>query len=350
MSVSYRLVQWNRHKKIYDAVLALSVVLFLVGFVGVSIGLGKVTEIQAVIRATGVAAIIMLHFILIIGPLARLSTRFNVLLYNRRHFGVMMFFVALIHGGLSTVWYHGFGNENPIISIFTANTNYTSFTQFPFQPLGFVALLILFVMAATSHDFWLKNLTPRIWKSLHMFVYLAYVLLIGHVALGALQQEASPLYIIALGFGLLLVVGLHLLAGFTQAKRDAKVVAVEGEWIDIGAVDDLVPDVGCTINLGDGQAVAVFRHGEQGQCVSAMSNVCKHQGGPLGEGQIVDGCVTCPWHGYQYRPEDGQSPPPYTEKLATYEVKVEGQRVLINPEAKPEGTPVVPAQINGGSS
>ena len=27
--------------------------------------------------------------------------------------------------------------------------------------------------------------------------------------------------------------------------------------------------------------------------------------GPLGEGKIVDGCITCPWHGFQYRPQDG---------------------------------------------
>jgi nitrite reductase/ring-hydroxylating ferredoxin subunit len=30
------------------------------------------------------------------------------------------------------------------------------------------------------------------------------------------------------------------------------------------------------------------------------------QNGPLGEGRIVDGCITCPWHGYQYRPDTGR--------------------------------------------
>ena len=45
--------------------------------------------------------------------------------------------------------------------------------------------------------------------------------------------------------------------------------------------------------------------------IFALSNVCRHQGGPLGEGRILAGCLTCPWHGYQYHVEDGCSPPPF---------------------------------------
>lgn len=39
-------------------------------------------------------------------------------------------------------------------------------------------------MAATSHDFWLKNLTAPVWKRLHMLVYAAYALLLAHLLLG----------------------------------------------------------------------------------------------------------------------------------------------------------------------
>jgi hypothetical protein len=46
------------------------------------------------------------------------------------------------------------------------------------------ALLILLLMAATSHDFWLKNLTAPVWKRLHMLVYAAYALLLAHLLLG----------------------------------------------------------------------------------------------------------------------------------------------------------------------
>ena len=50
----------------------------------------------------------------------------------------------------------------------------------------------------------------------------------------------------------------------------------------------------------------MFRDGAE---LGALSNLCAHQNGPIGEGRIVDGCVTCPWHGYQYRLVDGCAPP-----------------------------------------
>ena len=59
----------------------------------------------------------------------------------------------------------------------------------------------------------------------------------------------------------------------------------------------------------------------------------------LGEGRIVDGCITCPWHGYQYRLADGCAPPPFTEKLATYRVRLERGILEVDPRPLPPGTP-----------
>ena len=67
----------------------------------------------------------------------------------------------------------------------------------------------------------------------------------------------------------------------------------------------------------------MFRDGAQ---IGALSNLCAHQNGPIGEGRIIDGCVTCPWHGYQYRLQDGCAPPPFTEKLVTYRVRIDRRR------------------------
>ncbi len=80
--------------------------------------------------------------------------------------------------------------------------------------------------------------------------------------------------------------------------------------------------------------------------LSAINNICKHQNGPLGEGKVIDGCVTCPWHGYQYSPEDGCSPPPFTEKVATYELKIKDDWVFVKPDPFPEGTKVEPLKYN----
>jgi nitrite reductase/ring-hydroxylating ferredoxin subunit len=97
-----------------------------------------------------------------------------------------------------------------------------------------------------------------------------------------------------------------------------------------------------TVSLS-GERVAIFRYDGK---ISAVSNVCQHQNGPLGEGRIIDGCITCPWHGYQYRPQDGASPPPFTEKVPTFRTKVVEGRVWVHPQANPPGTHVEPARVS----
>ena len=118
------------------------------------------------IHALGTASLLLLKVILSIGPLCRLDRRLLPQLYNRRHLGVTMFLLALGHSVFALVQFHSLGDLNPLLSLLVSNQHYSSWAQFPFQQLGFLALLILFLMAATSHDFWLHNLTPRVWKCL----------------------------------------------------------------------------------------------------------------------------------------------------------------------------------------
>ena len=157
MSNSYQAVQWNRHKRVYDLCLLAGIVLFLAGFIAFTAITHPSPDDLApppilIMRATATCAFLMLHLILMIGPLARLSPRFAPLLYNRRHFGVAMFCVAMLHSIVALSFYHGLGNENVIWSLLTANQRFDSWAHFPFQLLGLAGLLILFVMAATSHD------------------------------------------------------------------------------------------------------------------------------------------------------------------------------------------------------
>src|SRR4051794_6977353 len=189
MSVHYQTVLWNRQKRIYDSVVGGGVLLYLVVFCGVAALIHPNATVETLlIRGLGTAALLLLHVVLCIGPLCRLDKRFLLLLYNRRHLGVTLFVLALGHGVFSLVQFHALGDVNPFVSLLTSNTRYGSLANFPFQQLGALALLILFVMAATSHDFWLHALSPPVWKRLHMLVYIAYATLIGHVALGALQS------------------------------------------------------------------------------------------------------------------------------------------------------------------
>lgn len=343
MSTGYTTVQWSRHKRVYDAAAASAIGLYLAAFVGATAmmhsGEHALSGPVVLIRATGSCALALLHVILCIGPLARLDRRFLALLYNRRHLGVMTFLVALAHAVMVTGYYHGFGVLNPVLSLLGTNTDFLSLRGFPFQALGLGALSILFLMASTSHDFWNRNFGPAWWKRLHMLVYLAYALLVGHVALGALQNDRGLLLPLAVAAGVALVVGLHLLAGLRERPRDAHAAHV-GEWIDAGEVATIPEGRARTVCAG-GERIAVVRHAGG---VSAVTNVCAHQGGPLGEGRVIDGCITCPWHGWTYRPEDGRAPPPFTEKITTYNVRVVRGRVQVDPRGHPPGTAVAPAR------
>jgi len=343
MALHYSPVLWNRQKRLYDLTMAGLVVVYLLVFGALQIALfPDMTGETIVIRASSTLAFLMLHVILIIGPLCRLDRRFLPLLYNRRHLGVSMFVVAAVHGVFSVIQFHTRGNVDPLVSLLTAECQYGSFYQFPFQPLGLVALLILFVMAATSHDFWLKTLSPRSWKTLHMSVYVAYGLVVGHVALGILQQETSPVYAGLVGVGLLTVTGLHLTAAFIGARPNRwRTHAEAAGFVAVCDVNDIAENRAKTL-LIDGQTIALFRY--EGK-LSAVSNLCRHQNGPLGEGKIIDGCITCPWHGYQYLPGNGQSPPPFTEKIETYAVRCVGTTVWLNPQPNPPGTSVPPAFV-----
>ena len=367
MSHGYVAVNWNRRKVIYDACVWAGVAAFVGVFVaasfamhggggaeipgatatageipgatataGVETGTGIETGIATTpsaitiwMRALAACGFWMLTVILCIGPLARIDRRFLPLLYNRRHFGVSLFAVALIHGALAVYWYHSFGVLNPIVSVFTSGG------ALPFQAFGAVALALLFLLAATSHDYWNAALGAT-WKALHMLIYPAYALVIAHIALQG-GDGLPPAVAVA---SVLVVGGLHLAAAFSQRDGVAALDGPEAGWVDAGDWRDIPDNRARMVTVAGGERIALFRYAGK---LAAVSNVCRHQAGPLGEGRVVDGLITCPWHGYQYRPEDGCSPPPFAEKIATYRLKVERGRVWLDPNPLQAGAarPVV---------
>jgi nitrite reductase/ring-hydroxylating ferredoxin subunit len=162
------------------------------------------------------------------------------------------------------------------------------------------------------------------------------------VTLGALQSESSPALAAVAGAGLTFVTGLHLAAAVVERRKDKEVEPANDGYAPVCAVDAIPENRACVVSCG-GERVAVFQYGGR---ISAISNVCRHQGGPLGEGKIIDGCITCPWHGYQYLPETGAAPPPFTEKVPTFRTKVEGNRVFVHPTPLPPGTRVPPSVVH----
>jgi len=351
VSAGFRAIQWNAHKRFYDALVLVGILIYLAGFSLLAPRLlpsdHPVTPEIVRTRALGSCGLLMLTLILAIGPLARLDRRFLPLLYNRRHFGVLTCLIGLAHAWSAIDWYHGQGRLPPLVSLLVGNANYNSFLGFPFELLGVAALVILIVMAVTSHDFWLTFLTPPVWKAIHMAVYAAFGLLVLHVALGVMQAERSPIVPILLGGAVLLLGLLHSQAARRERAVDDKAAAADTTgWLLVGTIEDLrmsLPDGQARIVVPQrGERIAVFRNG---QTLSAITNVCAHQNGPLGEGRIIDGCVTCPWHGFQFRPEDGCAPAPFTDKIATYRLKCEAGSVLVDPRPLPPGTRVEPLAL-----
>ncbi|MGP1272943.1 MAG: Rieske 2Fe-2S domain-containing protein [Phycisphaerales bacterium] len=347
MSTAFRWVQWNRQKVVYDLSIAAAVAVFIASFVGAGAALfpppGEVSPPILLMRGLGLCGVLMLHAVLLIGPLARLDTRFAPLLYNRRHLGVAFFCVVFLHALVAVGFYGGFGRGLWVTNVVLGG--YRAGAGLPFEVVGLLALFVFFLMAATSHDFWLGLLGPRLWKWLHMSVYAGYALVVGHVLLGSVQDRIAPALGWAMLAGVCCVGGAHVLSGLVQRRRDAAArseAPADGEgWFDAVPVADLRPDRGTGVITPSGRSIAIFRHAGG---VSALSGVCAHQGGPLAEGAVVDGCVTCPWHGYQYRPGDGCSPPPYTETIETYEARIRGGKVQVRDEPLPPGTPVEPAR------
>ncbi len=98
-----------------------------------------------------------------------------------------------------------------------------------------------------------------------------------------------------------------------------------GKLTKVAQTTDIEPGQGKVIEA-EGKTLAVFN---VGGTFYAVDNTCLHRGGPLGEGELDDKIVTCPWHGWQYDVSTGQNAMNPAVKVASYPVKVEGGAVFV---------------------
>ncbi|NNE69549.1 MAG: Rieske 2Fe-2S domain-containing protein [Rhodothermales bacterium] len=343
MGHAFSAVGWNPQKRKYDLVAGGLVSAYLVLFIGIGFLLFPDATIETLlIRGLSSAAFLLLHVILAIGPLHRLTPAAATLLYNRRHLGVLMFILALAHAVLATVQFHSLGILNPLVSILSGGGAPEGTGTIPFQVFGLAALIILFVMAATSHDFWLSRLSPETWKRLHLGVYAAYVLLVAHVVFGISQQPGSDAWFWMTAAGTVILGVLHLAAARTGPEGLVQAPGA-GSWLEVGPADAIAEGRARMIEA-HGDRIAVFRHNDR---LSAVSNTCRHQGGPLGEGRVINGCIVCPWHGYEYDVETGCAPSPFTERVPTFQLKVERGIVFVDPTPIEPGLSATPVSVPG---
>jgi nitrite reductase (NADH) small subunit len=76
----------------------------------------------------------------------------------------------------------------------------------------------------------------------------------------------------------------------------------------------------------EGRVYALFNVDGQ---ISVIDGICPHQGGPLADGALEGTTVTCPWHGWQFDVRSGKTPLGPKIKQAVYEVKIDGEDVLV---------------------
>ena len=98
------------------------------------------------------------------------------------------------------------------------------------------------------------------------------------------------------------------------------------KWTDVAADGDIAEGALTRVDVGGVPVLLVRQDGE----LHAISAVCTHAGGPLDEGTLDDGCVTCPWHGSRFRLDDGtveRGPASVPQPL--WEVSVDDGRIRV---------------------
>jgi nitrite reductase/ring-hydroxylating ferredoxin subunit/multimeric flavodoxin WrbA len=105
-------------------------------------------------------------------------------------------------------------------------------------------------------------------------------------------------------------------------------------WIDVGAADELAQRSVRQLTLGDMAIALTYKDGQFG----ALSGVCNHVGGPLGNGTLDEDYVVCPWHYWAFHRQTGKGRLNEVNAVPAHAVRVENGRVLISAQPQSERT------------
>ncbi|HMO58601.1 MAG TPA: non-heme iron oxygenase ferredoxin subunit [Roseiflexaceae bacterium] len=98
------------------------------------------------------------------------------------------------------------------------------------------------------------------------------------------------------------------------------------ETIPVAMTGDITPGRMYYIDI-DGLPIALANVGGQ---IYAFGDTCRHEGGSLSSGILIDETVTCPWHGWAYSIRTGRAiVPPIGIRIPIYPVTIAGDTVLV---------------------
>jgi 3-phenylpropionate/trans-cinnamate dioxygenase ferredoxin subunit len=100
------------------------------------------------------------------------------------------------------------------------------------------------------------------------------------------------------------------------------------EFLKVAQTTDLAPGEKMLVEYED-EDVGLFNlDGE----FYAISDVCTHDDGPLVEGHMEGECIVCPRHGARFNIKTGEQTMPAFSPVPLFEVKIEGEDILIRPQ------------------
>ena len=99
------------------------------------------------------------------------------------------------------------------------------------------------------------------------------------------------------------------MANFVKVAQTNEIPAGQGKCVEV-----------------EGKRIAIFN---VDGTYYAIDDVCPHQGGPLGEGELNGTIVTCPWHGWEYDVTSGINTFDTELKQEQFQVKVDGNDILV---------------------
>ena len=103
------------------------------------------------------------------------------------------------------------------------------------------------------------------------------------------------------------------------------------DFVKVAESKNIQPSTMLEVDL-EGESVCIANVGGR---YYAIGNVCTHEGGPLADGRLEGYEVECPWHGSKFDIRTGKvTNPPADEPETTYEVKVDGNNILIRKQQR----------------